>query len=293
MALETTHVIKSDDVEATRAVRPDPAVLRGTLKIPSEQVVVESDEEERAESAAHRPIIDKTSARISDAPFEVWTPVPEPEPEQRTEPEEEEEAAEPSIEELEAEWEQRLQEAVNKARVEGIEEGRAAVQEEADTAVSELRETFARQLDGIQQAWEAHLEGAQIRLVRLAFRIASVVLDAPLPDDVRAISEEAVADAIEHMVDDVPVEVALHPVSYLHIQESGLEDQLATLHSKLRWRSDPSLKENEWVVQCDRAAIRRLESELLDELQRELSLRDMGDDARSAPSTPQSGPDSE
>ncbi|MEX0822367.1 MAG: hypothetical protein WD021_09500 [Rhodothermales bacterium] len=283
MSVETTHIIKGDDVAATRAVRPDPSVLLDTLKIPRKHVQVTGAEREER-PAARKTRVPGEEADVSNETIDIVTRAPEkrksPAQDGTRQQVDEEDAREPTLEEVEAEWAERLESEVAAAREDAFADGQKSVRAEANAEIESVHERFAAELDAVRKAWEDHLENSQVRLVQLAFRIARAVLDAPLPDDIRRISEAAITDAVERMVDGVPVEVAVHPVTYLRFQESGLEERLSAVHSKLRWHSDPGLKENEWVVQCDRSAIRRLESELLDELQRELSVRDVHADDR-------------
>lgn len=274
MPSETTHVIKKADVAASRAMSPDPSLLQGSLRIPRDRVEMQSDDQDPQPVAARQRRVRGENARLTGEPFEISTR----EIERRAHAARlntSEGDEEPGAEEIEARWERRLEEEVASARAEGVAEGRESVRAETEEALREATSRLANDLDAIQHAWEGHLKNSQIRLVQLAFRVAQIVLDAPLPPNVRRISEEAVTEAIERMVDGAPIEVALHPVSYLQLQESGLEEQLRAVHTRLRWRSDPSLQENEWIVQSDRSAIRRLEAELLDDLQRELSVRDV------------------
>lgn len=183
-------------------------------------------------------------------------------------------ASEPTMEEIEAMWIERVERAREQARSEGFDEGRAAAVAECEAKLDEAAQRFSENLDAVQQSWEAFLRRAEPQMVQLAFRIARAILDAPLPDDVRRISESAVVDAVERMANGAPVEIVLHPVDYLRMQESGIEEHLGAIHSKLRWRTDANLNQNEWVVQSQHAATRRLEAELIDQLQRELSVRD-------------------
>lgn len=275
MPIETTHVIKKGDVAAAGALPPEPYALRAILKIPRDRVERTPDDPQ-PRTVRRRTRIPGDAADISGEAVEIFTRIPVAAPHRSASEagEDESDEAEATLEELEAAWSRRLEEEVAKAREEGIAAGKESVRAEMEAEVRNVHEAFSRDLDCLRHAWEDHLETSRIQLVELAFRIARVVLDAPLPSDLRRISQAEITDAIERMADGVPVEVNLHPVSYLRLRESGLEEQLSAVHGKLLWRSNPSLKENEWVVQSDRSAMRRLEAELLEELQRELSLRD-------------------
>jgi flagellar biosynthesis/type III secretory pathway protein FliH len=283
MSLETTHIIKGHDVAATRAMRPDPSVLQRPLKISKHDVAMPDRAGDAELPVPRNRRIQAADAVLAGESFPVRTRESSSEPRAPREPDiEEPEVREPTAGELETLWKQRLEEAVAAAREEGFNAGRAAIESEMEEKLRETVTRAAQDVDAIQHAWERHLRDVQVRLVQLAFRIAGVILDAPLPADLRRISEAAITDAVESMIDGVSVEVALHPVSYLRLKESGLEDHLRAVHSKLRWRSDPSLRENEWIVQTDRAALRRLEAELLDDLQRDLSMPDVPPDVAAA-----------
>jgi flagellar biosynthesis/type III secretory pathway protein FliH len=184
-------------------------------------------------------------------------------------------AIQPTVEEIEALWEARLEQTREEAHAEGFAAGRYAAASEFKHELDEANERFGVDLANLQQACTTFMRDAEPQMVQLAFRIARTILDSPLPDDVRQISERAIAEAVEKMSDEVPIEILLHPVSYLRIQESGIEEHLSAIHNKLRWRTNPDLKQNEWIVQSARAATRRLEAELIDRLQRDLSMRDI------------------
>lgn len=273
MSQESTHIIKRDDVATSRIVQPDPTVLQSSFRIPNEHIETTDDGVVPQPIARRRRRVREEDALLARDSFEVKTH--ERETARRSRPENTAEKEGLSNESPQAKWEERLEQAVATAREEGFEAGKASLQAEMEQAMLDARTAFADDLTAVQQSWEGHLKDSRVRLVQLAFRIAEVVLDAPLPPDLRRITETTVTDAIERMIDDIPVEVALHPVNYLRIQESGLEAQLSAVHSKLRWRSDANLKENEWIIQSNRSATRRLEAELLDDLQRELALRDL------------------
>jgi flagellar biosynthesis/type III secretory pathway protein FliH len=182
---------------------------------------------------------------------------------------------EPTPEELEVLARQRLEREVALAREDAFEAGRKAAQAEMQEQINETLRELADNLTAIQVSWETHLREAEPHLVQLAFRIARAILDAPVLDDVRRIAAAHVAEAVERMAIGVPIEIILHPLSYQRLKESGLDDQLSATHNMLRWRTNPDMKPNEWIVQSSRSTTRRLEIELLDQLQRNLSLRDL------------------
>lgn len=243
------HAVRIPRSEVTEATDPGPAPSYITTRIKRESTV-----------SARQPyeIRVRPVGRVSPAADEH---VPE-------------EAVQPTNEEIEALWVARLEQTREEAHAEGFAAGRAAAKSEFARDLDEATRRFGEDLAKMQEAWTTFMRDAEPQIVQLSFRIARTILDAPLPDDVRRICERALAEAVESMTDEVPIEILLHPVSYLRIQESGIEEHLSIIHSKLRWRSNPDLQQNEWVVQSARATTRRLEAELIDRLQRDLSMRD-------------------
>lgn len=275
-------IIKRKEVHASGARAADASLLGTALRIPSEHVKVGARTDEATALWQSRPLIRREVTATADRPIEVKMRVSEhvqrPQPKNSdTEPT----PPDSTPEEVEAAWQLRLEEARIQAFAEGREAGHAAATAEYEKDLLELKRQFAEDLDAIQQSWDAYMRQSEPHLVQLAFRLARTVLDAPLPDEVRQIAERTVADAIERMATDVTVEIILHPVSFLRIQEAGIEEQLNAVHSKLRWRTNPDIKQNEWIVQSPRATTRRIESELIDELQRELASPSPPDEATS------------
>lgn len=265
-------IIKRQEVQASGARAADASLLGTALRIPNEHVKVGGRPDEATAIWQSSPLIRRDVTATSDRPIEVrLRPSDRMERPQPKTSETAETPPEPTPEEVEAAWQLRLEEAREQAFADGREAGQAAAKADYEKELAELKRQFAGDLDAVQQSWEAYLRQNEPHLVQLAFRLARTVLDAPLPDEVRQISERTVADAIERMATDVTVEIILHPVSLLRIQECGIEEQLNAVHSKLRWRTNPDMKENEWIVQSPRATTRRIESELIEELQRELA----------------------
>ena len=265
-------IIKKREVQASGAQSAEASLLGTALRIPKENVKVGARPDEAAAGWQSKQLLRGATTGTLDQPFEVRTR--HVENVQRPRPKVDaakEKAPEPTPEEIEAAWNARIEEARQLALAEGHEAGQAAAKAEYDREVADLKLRFAQDLDAIQHSWHAFMRQSEPKLVQLAFRLARTVLDSPLPDDVRQISERIVADAVERMATDVTVEIILHPVSYLRMQETGIEEQLNAVHSKLRWRTNPDMKQNEWVVQSPRAATRRIEEELIDQLQRELA----------------------
>lgn len=272
-------IIKKDDVHATGARSAEETLLGSALRIRKDQVKVEARPEDASSAWAAKSRLTRDLTGTIDRLFEVRTRhIEQVAPPNRKCEDTPEEEPELTPEEIEAQWKTRLEAAREAALIEGREAGLAEAKAQYDAELADIRQQFAEDLDGIQKSWEAFIRRSEPDFVQLAFQLTRAVLDAPIPDGVRQISERVVAEAVEHMAGEVAVEIILHPVSYLRIQEAGVEDQLNAMHSKLRWRSDADLKQNEWIVQSPRAATRRIEAELIDQLQRELSVTGRRDD---------------
>lgn len=273
MAAIPQHVIKYSEFLAEYGEQPSIPFEGRKLRIPRSEVTGESEGESGSDAAFLTARVKRASTVPADHPYEIHVRRKErPAPKIATtildDPDE------PAIEEIEAIWKARLERTREDAYSEGFAAGRSAVEAEFQAKFDEEKQRFTTDLAALQQSWAAFMRDAEPQIVQLTFRIARAILDAPLPDDIRRISERAIAEAVERMADGVPVEILLHPVNYLRIQESGIEDHLNAIHNKLRWRTNSDLKQNEWIVQSPRSATRRLEAELIDQLQRELSLRD-------------------
>ena len=177
---------------------------------------------------------------------------------------------------LEAAWQARLEEAVERTRAEAYEEGyeqgyvaaEAALQASFDQRKAMVEDDVAR----LQAAWKEAMKKSEPLLASLAFEVAKQVLDAPLPQDVRAVSGQALAQAIEQFGEEAIIEVSLHPDDLSRLQAYGLTDDLEAMHSGVRWDPNPDVQMGDWIVQTPDAAIRRLKDELLNQLKSRLGL---------------------
>jgi flagellar assembly protein FliH len=175
-------------------------------------------------------------------------------------------------EEWDAQWQQRLDTAVAAARDEafalGYTDAHARLQQDYEAQKDVLGAHFLK----LRAAWKQFLEESEPSLVELSFDIAQAVLDSPLPGNVKNVATRALAEAVEQLAGSAPIEIMLHPVDFLSLQESGLVDQLESLHAGIRWEPRPEMKQGDWAVQSPAAAIRRLESELIGTLRSRLGL---------------------
>lgn len=269
MAETRYRIIKKNNVGAADSVDSGDAFPGRAPRIPCERVAAMPGD--RPAPVHVGPRISRDLTRLSNRPVEVG-PVPIERPKPRALSAEMVEPHQPTIGEIEEAWKARMDQARSEAREDGIALGRAEAKAVFDEQQAELRAAFAADLENIQQSWESFLRRAEPWILQLSFRVAAAVLDAPIPDNVRRVNERVVATAVEGMADGIPLEVVLHPVSFLRIKESGIYGQLISNNSKLRWRTNTEVKQNEWIVQSQRAVTRRLESELIERLRHELSL---------------------
>ncbi len=195
----------------------------------------------------------------------------------------ESDAAPKSREELEAEWEARLEDAVEAARAEGREvgyaegydDGYAEAQAELEAAFQADRDRLVEDMERLNALWTDYIEESEPHLAQTTIDVAETLLDAPLPDSVRRVSARAIAEAVEDLADTPPLTIALHPVDYQHLQETGMLEQLNANHDYLRWNTRPELDEGDWSVESPVAMVRHFRDELIRNLRTRLgALRD-------------------
>lgn len=260
-----------------------------SLRIPSERVVVPTppgDEDAyrlagvlRGTTSEHVREVPALEAEfVSDFPLpddvsaglRARAPQPEPEPDPEPEPPPVDVAALRA--EWEAEWQARRDEAVAAARAEGVAEGRAAALHELEQEHQARLDAFAADAAHLQTQWTELMKQAEPRLADLALAVAQSFVEGPLPDYLRAIPVRALSDAVERLAAEPPVEVTLHPVDLLRMQESGLLDQLTHGLAGVRVMPNPEIKPGEWIVQSAAAAVRSVRAELMEQVRRQLGL---------------------
>lgn len=165
----------------------------------------------------------------------------------------------------EAEWERKALIDQEQARSEGFRLGYEAAREEYQRQLERTKADIARDLERLEAQVQDFIAQTQPLLVELAFEIARALLDAPLPDEIRDKVTRALTEAVEQLA-GAPLEIRLHPIDYLRLKENGIVGQLEAMNEHIRWESDPSLKEGDWIVQSPAAMIRRLQDELLGSL---------------------------
>lgn len=77
-------------------------------------------------------------------------------------------------------------------------------------------------------------------LVELALEVAETLLDAPLPESIRGVSARTLTEAVEQLARSAPLEISMHPVDFLRLQEQGVIAQLESRHPDLHWISIPA-----------------------------------------------------
>lgn len=269
MSVTRSGIIKNKDVGDFHVREAEDPFASGELRIPRDRISFA--QAGRAEPGRMPVRLSGDLMMLSEEPVEVG-PQPIERPRPRGAVRVVDDDREPTVEEIEAAWVERLERAREEARIDGIAKGRAEAAAMYESQVMTLRDGFAADLNGIRLAWEAFVRRSEPWILQLAFRVAGALLDAPLPEEVRRVNERVLAGAIENMADGIPLEIVLHPVSFLRLKETGIYEQLASNNRKLRWRTNTEMKQNEWIVQSQRAVTRRLESELIEQLRHELSL---------------------
>ena len=131
-----------------------------------------------------------------------------------------------------------------------------------------LEEDVAR----LQAAWKDFMKKSGPLLASLAFEMVKQVLDTPLPQDVRAVSGKALAQALEQFGEDTPIEISLHPDDLTRLQAYGLTDDLQAMHSGIRWVPNPDISMGDWIAHSPDAAIRRIKDDMLNQLKSRLGL---------------------
>ncbi len=276
-------IIKHNAVtEAFRKAETDLPPTRKPARIQAAQVTAAREElEEEVQwrgilrgdaQAAVEPYV------MADLTLEPAFPLPAPvqEPVAEEEPEKPEAPTPEALQQINAAWERRLEEAVGHARTEAYEEGyeqgyvaaEAALQGSFDQRRGELEKDVAH----LQDAWQTFLKKSEPLMASLAFDIVRQLLNAPLPQDVRAVSAEALSQALDEFGKDIPIDVTLNPDDHARLQAYGLIDDLEAAHSSIRWTPDASIAVGDWIIQSPEAALRRLKEEMLNHLQSRLGL---------------------
>lgn len=175
----------------------------------------------------------------------------------------------------EAEAQVRLAEETARAREEGWQAGYAQARAETGQQVEACREALDLVRSALHTAWTTALHQMEPMVAHLAFALAEAILEAPLPANLRTLSTQQLTTTIEQLALAPPVQVRLHPVDLLRLQEATVIEPLMAAFPDLQWESNADLKPGEWVVQTPTALVRRLHLELLAYLRQHLMLPDL------------------
>jgi flagellar biosynthesis/type III secretory pathway protein FliH len=266
-------------------------------RIPAEKVAREESDSSSDGSAPSMRVLRSDQTRTTSEPVLVEPVAPEPdsapsdapsEPAEDDEPESvadgEDEEADAPPERTDAEWRDRLEEAVEEARAEGYDEGREdgyeagydEGYEDAETTLraewEEERETLIEDITRFEDVWTQYIDENESRFVELTLQLAEAIVDAPIADSLRRTSEEALSEAVAELAGAPPITVTVHPVDYQRFQESGLADHLTDKYDELQLESEPERVEGDWTVSSPAGAVRRRRREVIDTLRSHLSL---------------------
>lgn len=261
-----------------------------SLRIPGEKVNVQGEGGSSGEPVARGPVLDPDQTRPASEPVQIDPIDPEPvqpseDPppeaaEDRDEPDGDDEAEEESPSRTDAEWEERLEEAVEEARTEGYEKGYSEGYDdgydEAEETLSaeweDEREALIEDITQFEEIWTQYVDENESRMVELTLQMAEAIVDAPLTDSLRRVSEEAVIEAVAELAGTPPITITVHPVDFQRFHESGLAEHLTEKYEELQLESDPEREEGDWTVSSPAGAIRRRRSEVIDTLRNRLRL---------------------
>ena len=279
-------ILKKTDSKAHYVLAEvDKVAPRRPLRIEAEHVLAATEELE--EAMQWHGILRGEDALVPMEPFVMMDlsldptfPLPEVEPVPVEVEEEEEETVDEvtaaTLQRMHVEWEIRLEEEVARARneayEEGYEDGYVAAEAALQGSFEQRRKEVEKDITRLQEAWAAFLKKSEPLMASLAFDVARQLLDAPLPQDVRAVSAQALAQALEHFGKESPIDITIHPDDFARLQAYGLVDDIEAAHASIRWTSDESLAMGDWIVQSPEAAIRRLKEEMLTHLKSRLGL---------------------
>ena len=175
-----------------------------------------------------------------------------------------------------------LEAAFERGREAGMRERQdevAALQDETVHLAQQLRDGIEAQkafvantAEGLSEQWHTAVRQLEPTLAEIAVDIAEAILEAPLADTQRTALDRSLAGAVDALAGDAPLSVTVHPVTLLHLQETGLAESLLGAHPRLRWEPDNTIAEDDWAASTPEAAIRRIRSAMLTDLRERLGL---------------------
>ncbi len=178
-------------------------------------------------------------------------------------------------EEIAAEWRERMDEEVEKARDDGYRQGHSDTLRTHQRKFEQDRATLSADVAALAAARSKLLTDSEELAARLAFDVAESILGAAVPDAARRASMGALNQALDQIAADQTIVATLHPVDLLRLSENGLSDEMQAAHSGLKLEADPLLEEGDWHLATPDAVVRRVRSELLGTLRRRLGLLSM------------------
>ncbi len=178
-------------------------------------------------------------------------------------------------EEIAAEWRERLDDEVERARDDGYRQGHADTLRTHQRKFEQDRESLSADVAALAAARSKLLTDSEELAARLAFDVAESILGATIPEAARRASMGALNQALEQIAADQTIVATLHPVDLLRLSENGLSDEMQAAHAGLKLEADPLLEEGDWHLATPDAVVRRVRSELLGTLRRRLGLLSM------------------
>ena len=175
-----------------------------------------------------------------------------------------------------------LEAAFERGREAGMRERQdevAALQDETVRLAQQLQDGIEAQkaftertAEGLGEQWRTAIRQLEPTLAEIAVDIAEAILEAPLADAQRAALDRSLAGAVDALAGDAPLSVTVHPVTLLHLQETGLAESLIGAHPRLRWEPDNTIAEDDWAASTPEAAVRRIRAAMLTDLRERLGL---------------------
>jgi flagellar biosynthesis/type III secretory pathway protein FliH len=174
--------------------------------------------------------------------------------------------------EVEAEWRSRMEEMALRVREEAYEAGYATAREELEAKTNDKLKCLDEQSTSLKNALTEHLAELERVASALAMDAAATVLEAPLTDTATRAAERALSQALEQLAGDGAIEIVMHPIDLLRVQEQGFDAQLNAAFPGIRWIPDENMDEGDWSARTTEAVIRRIRKEMLDLLSERLGI---------------------
>ena len=178
--------------------------------------------------------------------------------------------------EVETEWSRKLEDAVLSVREEAFGAGYGRARDELEASVEQTRSELSADLERWKLMMDEFRESLEVRAVELALDAAQAELDFAVPKVAQVEMERSLVTAIEDLSGDGAVEVSLHPVDLLRIQESGFDAQISSLTTSLRWSPDETLEQGDWSARTPKAVVRRIRREMIEHIRTRLGVDNEG-----------------